>query len=152
MSEYFEREILPVIAPLMIDPAHPFPFIPNRGFGLYLSLEDKKGVEANAFILLSSKLKRFISLPQESDSRQRVITLEECIISNLASLFPSHGLLEYFTFRILRDSELEVDEEAEDLVATFETALKARRRGNVIALELSASQLRPLPQAGFAKR
>ena len=140
VSEYFNKEILPVIAPLMIDPAHPFPFIPNRGFGLYLSLEDKKGVEANAFILLSSKLKRFISLPQGSDSRQRVITLEECIISNLTSLFPSHGLLEYFTFRILRDSELEFDEEAEDLVATFETALKARRRGNVIALELSASE------------
>ncbi|CAI8414019.1 MAG: RNA degradosome polyphosphate kinase [SAR116 cluster bacterium MED-G04] len=137
VEEYFEREILPVIAPMTIDPAHPFPFIANRGFGVYLVLKNPKGSESNAVILLSSNMKRFINLPGEGN---RVIALEDCVILNMNSIFPDHELVEHFAFRVLRDSELEVDEEAEDLVATFETALKARRRGNVIALQISSSR------------
>ncbi|NDA08623.1 MAG: polyphosphate kinase, partial [Alphaproteobacteria bacterium] len=132
----FQAEILPVIAPMAIDPAHPFPFIANRGFGAFLGLENKKGREMKALILLSPKLRRFISLP---GPKERFIALEDVIILNLGSIFPDHTLTDYVMFRVLRDSELEVDEEAEDLVATFETALKARRRGNVIALELSST-------------
>ena len=131
---YFDREIMPVIAPLTIDPAHPFPFIANCGFGLYLVLKDKKGAVSNALILLTN-LKRFITLPGKAS---RVVSLEDAVILNMDSIFPDHELLEHFTFRVLRDSELEVDEEAEDLVATFETALKARRRGNVTALHISS--------------
>lgn len=140
IRSYFDQEILPVIAPLTIDPAHPFPFIANRGFGVYLSLENAKKVALNALILLPGKLKRFINLPGETS---RFISLEDCIILNIASIFPGYTLNDHFTFRVLRDSELEVDEEAEDLVATFETALKARRRGNVIALEISAADRTP---------
>ena len=135
LGEHFEREIMPVIAPMTIDPAHPFPFIANRGFGLYLELKDKKGAISNAVILLPRNLKRFVSLPGRAS---RVASLEDAVILNMDSIFPDHELVEHFTFRVLRDSELEVDEEAEDLVATFETALKARRRGNVTALHISS--------------
>ena len=137
LHQYFNREILPIIAPLTIDPAHPFPFIANMGFGLFLGLETHKGKATEALIMLSPRLSRFIALPGDN---ARFITLEDCILLNLEHLFPKHKLNYHVTFRVLRDSELEVDEEAEDLVATFETALKARRRGNVIALELSASE------------
>ena len=144
LNDYFNREIMPVIAPLSIDPAHPFPFIANKGFGLYLGLEDQKGKANQALIMLSPRLKRFISLPADGNSSgnaaDRFIALEDCIIQNLDQIFPNHDLRNSFTFRVLRDSELEVDDEAEDLVATFESALKARRRGNVIALELSAKE------------
>jgi len=136
LARYFDAEILPVIAPLTIDPAHPFPFIANRGFGVFLGLENKKGKPMQALIMLSPRLKRFIRLPGAED---RFIALEEAIILNLGAIFPDHVLKDHVMFRVLRDSELEVDEEAEDLVATFETALKARRRGNVIALELSST-------------
>jgi len=136
LAQYFNAEIHPIIAPMAIDPAHPFPFIANRGFGMFLGLENKKGREMQALILLSPNLKRFISLP---GTAERFIALEDAIILNLASIFPDHTLMDHVMFRVLRDSELEVDEEAEDLVATFETALKARRRGNVIALELSTT-------------
>ena len=137
LKGYFNSEIMPVIAPLTIDPAHPFPFIANKGFGLFLGLEDKSAKSSQALIMLSPRLKRFIALPGEAD---RFIALEDCIILNLEEIFPNHHLNDHITFRVLRDSELEVDDEAEDLVATFESALKARRRGNVIALELSAKQ------------
>ena len=147
LKDYFNREIMPVIAPLSIDPAHPFPFIANKGFGLYLGLEDQKGKANQALIMLSPRLKRFISLPAhghktdgDKNEADRFIALEDCIILNLDQIFPKHHLNNHFTFRVLRDSELEVDDEAEDLVATFESALKARRRGNVIAMELSAKE------------
>ena len=144
LKDYFNREIMPVIAPLSIDPAHPFPFIANKGFGLYLGLEDQKGKANQALIMLSPRLKRFISSAcgwqSSGNAADRFIALEDCIIQNLDQIFPNHDLRNSFTFRVLRDSELEVDDEAEDLVATFESALKARRRGNVIALELSAKE------------
>ena len=136
LKDYFNNEILPVIAPLTIDPAHPFPFIGNRGFGLYLELKDKKGEISNAVILLPRNLKRFIGLPGKDS---RAVSLEDAVILNMDSIFPGHELQGHFTFRVLRDSELEVDEEAEDLVATFESALKARRRGNVTAMHISSA-------------
>ena len=144
LSIYFTKEILPVIAPLTIDPAHPFPFIANLGFGLFMDLDDPKRKPSQALIMLSQNLRRFIPLPPENEQNEqsaRFISLEDCVLLNLDKIFPQHELVNSMTFRVLRDSELEVDEEAEDLVATFETALKARRRGNVIALELSGTQL-----------
>lgn len=138
LSHYFTREILPVIAPLTIDPAHPFPFIANLGFGLFMDLQTPAGARSQALLMLTQKLRRFIPLPVSNES-VRFISVEDCILLNLDKIYPDHVLENALTFRVLRDSELEVDEEAEDLVATFETALKARRRGNVIALELSAA-------------
>lgn len=140
LSTYFMGEILPVIAPLTIDPAHPFPFIANLGFGLFMGLKTPKGVTSQALVMLSQKLRRFIPLPSSSEGA-RFISVEDCILLNLDKIYPDHEFLNAMTFRVLRDSELEVDEEAEDLVATFESALKARRRGNVIALELSAHEM-----------
>ena len=140
LSDYFNREILPVIAPLTIDPAHPFPFIANLGFGLFMELDTPKGVSSQALVMLSQKLRRFIALPSAKGG-ERFISVEDCILLNLDKIYPEHQLQHALTFRVLRDSELEVDEEAEDLVATFESALKARRRGNVIALELSAGSM-----------
>ncbi|NDA08950.1 MAG: hypothetical protein EBZ18_06020, partial [Alphaproteobacteria bacterium] len=136
LSLSFQQDILPVIAPLTIDPAHPFPFIPNKGMGLYLELEDAGGEAKQALIMISARLDRFVPLSEKGD---RFIALEDAIALNLGQIFPEHRLVNRVMFRVLRDSELELDEEAEDLVATFESALKARRRGNVIALQLSAA-------------
>ncbi len=144
LQDYFMREIMPIIAPLTIDPAHPFPFIANLGFGLFMDLKTSKGVHSQALIMLTQKLRRFIPLSSSDEGAAqgvRFISLEDCVRLNLNQIFPNHELVNSMTFRVLRDSELEVDEEAEDLVATFETALKARRRGNVIALELSSPHM-----------
>ena len=144
LNHYFTQEILPVIAPLTIDPAHPFPFIANLGFGLFMDLHDENGASSQALIMLSQKLRRFIRLPHgqgDDGYSDRFISLEDCVLLNVQKIYPQHELINSMTFRVLRDSELEVDEEAEDLVATFESALKARRRGNVIALELSGHKM-----------
>jgi polyphosphate kinase len=141
LSQYFTKEILPVIAPLTIDPAHPFPFIANHGFGLYMDLETPQSVLTQALIMMPQKISRFISLPATKKTLEegvRFVSLEDCVLLNLDKIFPEYQLNNALTFRVLRDSELEVDEEAEDLVATFESALKARRRGHVIELQLSA--------------
>ncbi|MCG8626591.1 MAG: polyphosphate kinase 1, partial [Proteobacteria bacterium] len=140
ISQYIEEEVIHVITPQALDPAHPFPFIANRGFGMFLEVANKKGKTRQALIMLPSVLKRFIRLqPSKGEGEAaRFITLEEAILLNLEMIFPRHHLVHHVFFRLLRDSEIDYDEEAEDLVATFENALRARRRGNVIALHLSA--------------
>ena len=149
ISHYIEEEVIHVITPQTLDPAHPFPFIANRGFGMFLELTDHKDKAKQALIMLPPVLKRFIRLPNEvagngkaasdAGAGARFITLEEAILLNLDTIFPRHKLAHHVFFRLLRDSEIDYDEEAEDLVATFENALRARRRGNVIALQLSAA-------------
>lgn len=146
ISHYIEEEVIHVITPQTIDPAHPFPFIANRGFGMFLEVANKKGKTRQALIMLPSVLKRFIRLKPSTGEGEgegaasRFITLEEAILLNLEMIFPRHHLVHHVFFRLLRDSEIDYDEEAEDLVATFENALRARRRGNVIALHLSAGE------------
>ena len=132
---YFEESVLPVLSPLAIDPAHPFPFIPNTGFSLALELAPEgKGRPMQALLPIPAQLPRFVPMP----GAERFLRLEDLLLMHLSSLFPGYRNAGYCAFRVLRDSDLEVEEEAEDLVREFETALKRRRRGSVIRLKITA--------------
>lgn len=135
LAEHFMSQIFPILTPLAIDPAHPFPFIPNMGMALVLELQAKARPELlHALVPLPNQVGRFIRLPGEGI---RFILLEAATMLFLDRLFPGYTLAKSGHFRILRDSEMEIDEEAEDLVRSFESALKRRRRGHVIRLTMT---------------
>ena len=134
LSKRYQEQIFPVLSPLSVDPAHPFPFIPNLGYSLVLALENESdGERMVALVILPSQLKRFIRLPGK---KTRYISLVKVVLMFLDQLFPGFKLSSSGVFRIIRDSELELDEEAEDLVRTFKSALKRRRRGSVVRLTI----------------
>ncbi|MDT7932996.1 MAG: RNA degradosome polyphosphate kinase [Sphingomonadaceae bacterium] len=142
--DYFRDQILPILTPQAIDPAHPFPFIPNRGFSLIFELERTRDRQrSTALVMLPSLLPRFIRLPGRTI---RVISIESLVRAFIEDLFPGHRVLGDGAFRVLRDSDIEVEEEAEDLVLYFQTALKRRRRGRVIRLELERATTKTLRQ------
>ncbi len=138
LENYFISNIFPVLSPLAIDPAHPFPFIPDTGLSLALQLSRKSdGRSLQALLPIPKQIERFVTLP-DVNGQTRVIAMEDLLIERVGDIFPGYEAKGHCTFRVLRDSDLEVEEEAEDLVREFETALKRRRRGEVVRLTMSA--------------
>ncbi len=138
LEDVFLEQVFPVLSPLAIDPAHPFPFLPNEGFALALQLErpsDKR--QLRSLLPVPAQIDRFVALP--TDKGHRFLALEEVLLLHISRLFPGYKIKGSCAFKVLRDSDLEVEDEAEDLVREFETALKRRRRGEVVRLKLSAA-------------
>jgi len=132
-EEHFREQIFPVLTPQALDPAHPFPFIPNKGFTLLFDLKRlSDGEPTRELVMLPATLKRFVRLP---GSRARYVAIETLIRRFTDILFPGYQVLGDTAFRVIRDSDIEIEEEAEDLVRFFKSAIKRRRRGRIIRLE-----------------
>src|SRR4051812_1893311 len=132
LDVHFREQIFPVLTPQAIDPAHPFPFIPNRGLSLIFELKKGK-TNVRELIMAPASVPRFVRIPGENG---RYIALETLIRRKTGYLFPKYEVQRGGAFRIIRDSDIEVEEEAEDLALYFRTAIKRRRRGRVVRLEL----------------
>jgi polyphosphate kinase len=147
LDTYFMTQVFPVLTPIAIDPAHPFPFVPNKGFVLTLESEkrDAPGVIMHSILPIPSRLDRFVRLPSPlaggngGGHPARFIRLEALVALFADRVFSGHDIKSIGAFRVLRDSDVEISEKAEDLVMTFQAALKKRRHGSVIRLEIEAS-------------
>ena len=136
LRQLFIDRLLPVLTPIAIDPAHPFPLIPNRALAIVVELHREDESQINALVLVPERVDRFIRLPGE---QARFILVEEVLLAvGLAELFPGMKPLGHGLFRALRNSDIEIEEKAQDLVVMFESALKRRRRGQIIRLTISA--------------
>jgi polyphosphate kinase len=135
LERHFREQIFPVLTPQALDPAHPFPFVPNRGFSLLFDLKQPGGGTIRELLMVPTTLPRFVRIP---GAEARFIAVETLIRRNIATLFPGSALVGEGAFRIIRDSDIEVEEEAEDLVRYFRSAIKRRRRGRVIRLKFGA--------------
>jgi polyphosphate kinase len=147
LQKLFREEIFPVLTPIAVDPAHPFPFIPNLGLALAFELKrPDSDLPLTALVRIPGNLDRFINLPSglASDGRSEVVTIDTLVKLFFHKMFPGHEVVGAGAFRIIRDSEIEIDDEAADLVVEFETALRQRRRGQVIRLEIESSMPRAL--------
>ncbi len=135
LETFFEDEIYPVLSPIAVDPAHPFPFVGNLGFGLVVAFEAAKETRTG-LVLVPALLERMVRLPGETI---RFMAIEKIIELFVDRLFPGFEVVACGQFRVIRDSDIEIEEEAEDLMRVFELALQRRRRGEVIRLEVNAA-------------
>ncbi len=149
LDQYFMEQVFPVLTPLAVDPAHPFPFVPNMGLVLALKLiREEDGGAMRGLIPLPAQTSRFIRLPNHDHATAgdqasaapvvRFIPLENLVLLFLGHLFPGFRLSGSGLFRVIRDTDVEFEEEAEDLVQSYQSALKRRRRGVAIQLTLAA--------------
>jgi len=137
LADYVVNHVLPVITPQAIDPAHPFPFISNQGMGIMFSLiRITDSAPVMEMVLIPAPLPRFIRIPGETAA---YISIEALISSHANLLFPGFRVLGHGIFRVLRDSDIELEEDAEDLVRYYRTAIQRRRRGKVILLQLQGN-------------
>jgi polyphosphate kinase len=137
LDHYFTDRLFSVLTPIALDPAHPFPFLPNLGFAMVLALKRKRERDTlNALVPLPQMMDRFILLPGPGI---RYITLETIVALHIGRMFPGFTVAEVGLCRVLRDSDIEIEDEAEDLVRTYESLLKQRRRGSVIRLTINES-------------
>lgn len=147
LQKLFREEIFPVLTPIAVDPAHPFPFIPNLGLALAFELKRPDNDHPlTALVRIPGNLDRFITLPGGlvSEGRTEVVTIDTLVKLFFHKMFPGHTVVGSGAFRVIRDSEIEIDDEAADLVVEFESALRQRRRGQVIRLEIESSTPRAL--------
>jgi polyphosphate kinase len=147
LQKLFREEIFPVLTPIAVDPAHPFPFIPNLGLALAFELKRPDSDQPlTALVRIPGNLDRFINLPSGlvSEGRSEVVTIDTLVKLFFHKMFPGHEVVGSGAFRVIRDSEIEIDDEAADLVVEFESALRQRRRGQVIRLEIERSMPRAL--------
>ena len=147
LQKLFREEIFPVLTPIAVDPAHPFPFIPNLGLALAFELKRPNSDQhLTALVRIPGNLDRFINLPSGlvSEGRSEVVTIDTLVKLFFHKMFPGHEVVGSGAFRVIRDSEIEIDDEAADLVVEFESALRQRRRGQVIRLEIERSMPRAL--------
>ena len=153
LEDHIREQILPVLTPQAIDPAHPFPFIPSGGFSLVFTLRRARSKQTiTELLMIPSMLPRFVALPRHGRDF-RFIAIETAIEAHLELVFPGFNMVASGAFRVLRDSDIEVDEEAEDLVRYFRSAIQRRRRGRVIRLEFDAGtppELEALVRQGLA--
>jgi polyphosphate kinase len=147
LQRLFREEIFPVLTPIAVDPAHPFPFIPNLGFSLAFEMV-RPGTTSTltALVRVPGNLDRFISLPPSltEEGRIEVVTIDTLINLFFHKMFPGYEVAGSGAFRVIRDSEIEIDDEAADLVIEYESALRQRRRGQVIRLEIEKKMPRAL--------
>ena len=140
LDKYFRSNIFPVLTPLAVDPAHPFPFIPNLGFSVAINLISKdSGDDHVGIIPLPAFVRRFIRLPNGTKGNLRFIALEDVIGMFIDDLFPGFEEKDRCLFRVIRDSDIEIEEEAEDLIREFEVLLKQRRRGRIVRIRMQSS-------------
>ena len=134
LETHFREQLLPVLTPQALDPAHPFPFLPNKGLAVMFDLMRLSDDEPiRELVMLPASMRRFVRLPGE---KARYVAIESIVKRFSPVLFPGYRVLGAAEFRVLRDSDIEIEEEAEDLVRYFANAIKRRRRGRVIRLEL----------------
>lgn len=148
LKPHFENNVFPVLTPQAVDPAHPFPFIPNLGFAVAFQLKPKdgKGEPMVGLVPMPAFSPRFIRLPDKKSGVLRFVRLESVIANYQDVLFPGYESTGHSVFRIIRDSDIEIEEEAEDLIAEFEILLKQRRRGRIVRIHIDADGPKSLRQ------